>query len=65
MIPILKGADGSTISAFTVNARNGPLEAILFNKKIRQKINIAGKIKSNEWRGKKNIEFVIEDISLN
>ncbi len=62
---ILKGADGSTISAFTVNARNGPLEAILFNKKIRQKINIAGKIKSNEWKGKKKIEFLIEDISIN
>ena len=33
---------------------------------MRNKIfNIAGKMRLNEWRGKKEVEFVIEDISLN
>ena len=34
------------------------------NKKNKKKINIAGKIKLNEWLGKRNVEFEIEDISL-
>ena len=29
-----------------------------------KKFNIAGKMNLNEWRGKKSIEFIIEDISL-
>ena len=33
--------------------------------KNKQSNNIAGKMRLNEWRGKKKIEFVIEDISLN
>ena len=32
---------------------------------IKKKINIAGKMKLNEWKGKRTIEFMIEDISLN
>ena len=31
---------------------------------IKKKFNIAGKMKLNEWGGKKNIEFIIEDISV-
>jgi len=31
----------------------------------KKKINIAGKMRLNEWKGKRNIEFLIEDISLN
>ena len=30
-----------------------------------KEINIAGKMRLNEWKGKRNIEFLIEDISLN
>ena len=26
-------------------------------------MNIVGKMRLNEWKGKKNIEFMIEDIS--
>ena len=32
---------------------------------FKKKINIAGKVRLNEWKGKRNIEFLIEDISLN
>ena len=59
---LLKGDDGSVIRSFAWNAINGPLEAIL-DKKNKKKINIVGKIKKNEWMGKKNIEFIIEDAS--
>ena len=34
------------------------------NKNNKKQINIAGKMRLNEWRGKKDVEFVIEDISL-
>ena len=30
----------------------------------KKRINVAGHMSLNEWRGKKNIEFMIEDISL-
>ena len=61
---ILKGNDGSILNTFTVNAKNSPLESFL-DKKNKKKINIAGKIKLNEWSGKRHIEFIIEDVSLN
>ena len=60
---VLKGNDGSVIKSFAWNAKNSPLESVL-NKKNKKKINIAGKMKKNEWMGKKNIEFIIEDVSL-
>ena len=59
---ILRGKDGYVFKSFTWNAINSPLEAILNNNKKR--FDAAGKMKMNEWRGKKSIEFVIEDISL-
>ncbi len=61
---ILSGKDGSTFKAFAWNAKNSPLEPFL-NKKNKKRINIAGKMRLNEWKGKRNIEFLIEDISLN
>jgi len=60
---LLKGDDGSIIKSFAWNAKNSPLESVL-NKKNKRKINIAGRMKKNEWMGKKNIEFIIEDASL-
>jgi len=61
---ILCGKDGSIFKAFAWNAKNTPLEPLL-SKTNKQKINIAGKMRLNEWRGKKEVEFIIEDISLN
>ena len=59
----LYGKDGSIIKSIAFNAKDGPLEAF-HNKKNKKKFNIAGKMNLNEWRGKKNIEFIIEDISI-
>jgi len=61
---ILVGKDGSKFNGFAWNAINSPLEPLL-DSKNKKKINIAGKMRLNEWKGKKNVEFMIEDISLN
>jgi len=61
---ILIGKDGSVFTSFAWNVISTPLEKFL-TKKDRDKFNIAGKMRLNEWNGKKNIEFVIEDISIN
>ena len=61
---ILKGRDGSIIKSFLWNAMNTAYEEIL-TKKSKKTFNAVGKIKLNEWQGKKSVEFIIEDISLN
>ena len=60
----LLGKDGSVIKSFAWNAVNTPLESAL-QEKNKKLINITGKLQLNEWKGKKNIEFLIEDISVN
>ena len=61
---ILIGKDGSKFKSFAWNAINGPLEPLL-DSKNKKRINIAGKMRLNEWKGKRDVEFMIEDISLN
>ena len=61
---VLLGKDGTTFKAFAWNAKNTPLEQYL-NKNQKKNINIAGNMRLNEWRGKKEVQFVIEDISIN
>ena len=61
---ILSGKDGSVFKGVVWNGKNSPLEPFL-NNKNKKRINIAGKIRLNEWRGEKKIEFAIEDICLN
>ena len=61
---ILKGKDGTIFKTFAWNAKNTPIESIL-NKNNKKEFSVAGKIKLNEWLGKKNIEFIIEDIAIN
>ena len=60
---VLYGKDGSVIKSIAFNAKDTPLEPFLI-KKNKKKFNIAGKMNLNEWRGKKSVEFIIEDISL-
>ena len=59
----LLGKDGSVIKSFAWNAVNTPLESAL-QEKNKKLINITGKLQLNEWKGKKNIEFVIQDLSV-
>ena len=58
------GQDGSVVKSVTFNAVETNLEAYLFAKN-QKKINIFGKLSLNEWKGKKNVEFIIDDISVN
>ena len=60
---ILLGKDGSTFGGFAWNVINTPIEKLL-SKNNKKLINIAGKMRLNEWKGKKKVEFFIEDVSL-
>ncbi len=61
---ILVGPEGSSIKTIAFNALDNELGAYLLKKK-KNKFNIAGKLSLNEWRGQKNVEFIIDDISVN
>ena len=61
---VLSGDDGSTVESVTFNAVSTNLESYLLANN-RKKINIFGKLSLNEWKGKKNVEFIIDDISVN
>ena len=58
------GKDGTTFSSFVWNGVDTSLEPFL-TKKNNKTFNVAGKMHLNEWKGRENIEFMIEDISLN
>ena len=59
----LLGRDGSAIKTFAWNVVNTPIESGL-NVNNKKLINITGKIRLNEWKGNKSIEFIIEDLSV-
>ena len=61
---ILSGSDGHSFKSLTWNAVNTPFENILISNN-KKKFDALGKIKLNDWAGKKDVEFIIEDISLN
>ena len=61
---ILAGNDGSIFNGFVWNGKNSSLEPFL-SKSYNKRINIAGKMKLNHWRGQEKVEFIIEDVSLN
>ena len=42
----------------------GQIGAYLLNKDSKL-FNIAGKLSLNEWKGQSNVEFIIDDISVN
>ncbi len=58
---ILVGKDGTTFKGFLWNGVNSSLEPFL-NKKNKKKIDIAGRLRENNWKGIRKIEFMIEDI---
>ena len=61
---VLIGPEGSSIKTIAFNALDNELGAYLL-KKNNNIFNIAGKLSLNEWRGQKNVEFIIDDISVN
>ncbi len=61
---VLIGKDGSILKSIAFNAAESDLEAYLL-KKNNKLFNIAGKLSLNEWKGQSNVEFIIDDISVN
>ena len=61
---VLLGSDSSTIKTISFNSVDSNLGSYLF-KKNKKTLNIAGKLSLNEWKGQKNVEFIIDDISVN
>ena len=61
---VLVGSEGSSVKTIAFNATNSEVGEYLLRKN-NKKFNIAGKLSLNEWRGQKNVEFIIDDISVN
>ncbi len=61
---VLVGQEGSTIKTIAFNSVENEIGAHLLNKG-KQLFNIAGKLTLNEWKGQSNVEFIIDDISVN
>jgi len=61
---VLLGKDGSVIKSIAFNATDKDLGSYLL-KKNNKSFNIAGKLSLNEWKGQSNVEFIIDDISVN
>ena len=61
---VLVGEEGSTIKAIAFNCFDNEIGSYLL-KKNNKVFNIAGKLSLNEWRGQSNVEFIIDDISVN
>ena len=61
---VLVGLDGSSFKTIAFNAIDNDLGAYLM-KKNKMLLDIIGKLSLNEWRGQKNVEFIIDDISVN
>ena len=61
---VLIGKDGTTIKSIAFNAVDNDLGGYLI-KKNNKTFNIAGKLSLNEWKGQSNVEFIIDDISVN
>jgi single-stranded-DNA-specific exonuclease len=61
---VLIGENGSTIKTIAFNAIDNDIGVYLL-KKNNKTFNIAGKLSLNEWKGQSNVEFIIDDISVN
>ena len=60
---VLYGKDGKTFKAIAFNSQKTVYEKYL-SKFYKKPLNIAGKMSMNDWKGNKNIEFIIEDVSI-
>ena len=60
---VLVGSDSTTLKAISFNSVETELGSYLLKKNIKP-FDIAGKLSLNEWRGQRNVEFIIDDISV-
>jgi len=57
------GSDSTTLKGISFNSVETELGSYLLKKNIKP-FDIAGKLSLNEWRGQRNVEFIIDDISV-
>ena len=60
---VLIGSDSTTLKAISFNSVDTQLGSHLLKKNIKP-FDIVGKLSLNEWRGQRNVEFIIDDISV-
>ena len=60
---ILVGSDSTTLKTISFNTVETELGYLLL-KKSSKPFHIAGKLSLNQWRGQRNVEFIIDDISV-
>jgi len=60
---VLIGSDSSIVKTICFNSVETNLSSYLL-KKNSKNLNIVGKLSLNEWRAQKNVEFIIDDISV-
>ena len=60
---ILASKEGLTIKTISFNSYDTDLGQFLLKDK-NNTFNIVGKLSLNEWKGEKNVEFIIDDISV-
>ena len=60
---VLVGSDSTIIKTISFNSVGTDLSSYLLKKNTKN-FNIVGKLSLNEWRGQKNVEFIIDDISV-
>ena len=60
---VFVGSDSTILKAISFNAVETEIGYCLLKKNIKP-LNIAGKLSLNEWHGQRNVEFIIDDISV-
>ena len=60
---VFVGSDSTTLKAISFNTVETDVGAHLLKKNIKP-FDIVGKLSLNEWRGQRNVEFIIDDISV-
>ena len=57
------GSDSTTLKGISFNSVETELGSYLLKKNIKP-FDIAGKLSLNEYRGQRNVQFIIDDISV-
>ena len=60
---VLLGKDGSSIKTISFNSNSNEIGQFLLNNN-KDFFSIVGKLSLNEWNGRRNVEFIIDDISV-
>ncbi|MDA7606396.1 single-stranded-DNA-specific exonuclease RecJ [Pelagibacteraceae bacterium] len=60
---VFVGSDSTALKGISFNSVETNVGAHLLKKNIKP-FDIVGKLSLNEWRGQKNVEFIIDDISV-